>query len=105
MPGFLLNTAAVVICPHGGQAQPVQPSPFVRVGGAAALTQPAGHTVAGCALPPPAGGPCATVQWTTAALTVFSAGQPLLLADSASLCLPPSAPAQVPATQILVRGK
>jgi hypothetical protein len=40
-----------------------------------------------------------------AAFTVLSGGQPLLLTDSKSLCLPPSVPAQVVKTQILVRGQ
>jgi hypothetical protein len=105
MPGFLLHAGATLLCPHGGQTQPVLPSPFVKVGGAAALTQPPGHTIAGCALPPPAGGPCTTVQWMSAAITVLSGGQPLLLTDSVSLCLPCSVPSQVLTTQILVRGQ
>ena len=72
MPGFLLHQGAVVLCMHGGQAQPTVPSPRVKVSGQPITTQPAPYTVAGCPFPPPSGGPCVTAQWVTAATRVRS---------------------------------
>jgi hypothetical protein len=104
MPGFLLDAAATVLCPHGGRAQPTAPVARVLLGGSPAVSATAPHVITGCTLPPPAGGPCVTAQWVTGAVRVLSAGAPLLLADSLALCSPPSLPATVAATQTRVRG-
>lgn len=106
MPGFLLHTGATVLCSHGGQATPVVSSPRVTVGGQPVVTLPGTYTVAGCALPPPptANGPCVTGQWISAATRVRAGGQPLLLADSQSVCAPSGTPLIVVATQVRVRG-
>ncbi|MBK9940766.1 MAG: DUF4280 domain-containing protein [Kouleothrix sp.] len=106
MPGFLLHTGATVLCSHGGQATPVVSNPRVTVGGQPVVTLPGTYTVAGCALPPPptANGPCVTGQWISAATRVRAGGQPLLLADSQSVCAPSGTPLIVVATQVRVRG-
>ena len=106
MPGFLLHTGATVLCSHGGQATPVVSNPRVTVGGQPVVTLPGTYTVAGCALPPPptATGPCVTGQWISAATRVRAGGQPLLLADSQSVCAPSGTPLIVVATQVRVRG-
>ena len=56
------------------------------------LTLAGPWAVAGCALPPVAGGPCLTAQFVTSALRVTSLGQPLLLMDSQSICAPTGTP-------------
>jgi hypothetical protein len=105
MPGFVVHQGATVLCAHGGQALPTAPQPRVRVGGMPVATLPAPWSVAGCALPPVAGGPCVTAQWITFALRVRSVGQPLLLQDSQSLCVPTGTPLIVASTQPRVRAQ
>ncbi|MBX3010847.1 MAG: hypothetical protein KF832_05035 [Caldilineaceae bacterium] len=105
MPGFLLHVGAIVLCSHGGQAQPTVPNPRVRVGGQPVVTQPAPYVVAGC--PFVAGVsplPCVTASWVTAALRVRSSGQPLLLQDSQAITAPNGVPLTVVATQVRVKG-
>ena len=104
MPGFLLHVGATVICAHGGQAQPTAPNPRVLVGGQPTVTMSAPYTVAGCSLPPNAGGPCVTAQWVTAATRVLSNGVPLLLQDSRSVCAPTGTPLSVVVMQVRVKG-
>ena len=105
MPGFVLHLGATVLCSHGGQALPTAPSPRVLVGGQPVTTQPSPYTVAGCAFVPPAGnGPCVSAQWVTAALRVMAGGQPVLLADSQSVCAPTGTPLSVLVTQLRVKG-
>ncbi len=48
MPGFLLNTASVVLCTYGGQAKPTVPNPRVKVMGQPITTLKAPYVVAGC---------------------------------------------------------
>jgi hypothetical protein len=102
MPGFLLHVGATVLCSHAGQAQPTTPNPRVTVTGqpTVAITSP--YVIAGCTLPPNAGGPCATAQFVTAATRVTSNGQPLLLFDSQAICAPTGTPLNIVLTQTRV---
>ncbi len=106
MPGYLLHASATVLCLHAGQAQPVVTSPRVRLGGQPAVTQPGGHVITGCTLPPPpaANGPCVTAQWVTAATRVTVGGAPVLLQDSQATCVPTGTGLNVVVTQIRVKG-
>ena len=99
MPGTMLHVGATVLCAHAGQAQPTASNPRVTVGGQPTVTMSAPYTVAGCTLPPQAGGPCVTAQWVTAATRVTSGGVPLLLLDSQSVCAPTGTPLSVAQTQ------
>jgi hypothetical protein len=76
----------------------------VRAAGQPVTTQPAPYTVAGCALPPTAGGPCVTATWVVAALRVRAGGQPVLLQDSVAVCVPTGTSLSVVVTQPRVRG-
>ncbi|HZT57818.1 MAG TPA: hypothetical protein VFA21_04245 [Pyrinomonadaceae bacterium] len=102
MPGFLLHVGATVMCAHGGQAQPVVPNPRVLVSGQPTVTVASPYVVAGCALPPNAGGPCLTAQYVTCATRVTSNGQPLLLIDSQAVCAPTGTPLIPAVTQVRV---
>jgi hypothetical protein len=105
MPGFLLHLGATVLCAHGGQAQPTQPNPRVRVTGQPVVTQAAPYTVAGC--PFVAGvvpSPCVTAQWVTGAVRVRAGGVPVLLQDSQAVCVPNGTPLNIVVTQTRVRG-
>ncbi len=104
MPGYLLHVGATVLCAHGGQAQPTVPNPRVRVGGQPIVTQPMPYLIAGCPLPPPAGGPCVTAQWVVGAVRVKAMGMPVLLQDSQAVCAPTGTPLTVVVTQPRVRG-
>src|SRR5204862_4954207 len=103
MPGFLLTLGSTVICAHGGQAKTTAPSPRVRAGGQPVTTQPAPYTIAGCALPPVAGGPGVTADWVVAAVRVRAGGQPVLLQDSTAVCVPTGTPLTVVVPQPRVR--
>jgi hypothetical protein len=106
MPGYLLHLGAGVLCAHGGQAQPAAIAARVRVSGQPIVTQTASYIVAGCPFTTPAGTPqpCVTAQWISAAARVTSMGQPVLLQDSHSLCVPNETPLAVAMTQLRVRG-
>lgn len=104
MPGHLVQVGATVICAHGGQAQPTAPNPRVTADGQAITTLPAPWTVAGCSLPPVAGGPDVTAQFVTSATRVLAGGMPVLLQDSQSICAPSGTPGTVVMTQLRVKG-
>jgi Domain of unknown function (DUF4280) len=104
MSGLLLDAQATVLCAHAGQARPAVPSTRVQLGGQAAVMLPVVYTVAGCSLPPNAGGPCATAQWTTGATKVLIEGSPALLTDSTATCVPTGTPLNVVSTQTRVQG-
>lgn len=97
--GSLAHQGAVVICAHGGQAMPTAPNPRVAVGGQATVTLSAPWTVAGCSLPPNAGGPCVTGQWTVGTTRVTSMGQPLVIQGGSATCAPTGTPLTVTAAQ------
>lgn len=106
MPGFLLHVGAIVMCAHGGMAQPTAPNPRVKVMGQPTVLQAAPYVVAGCSFPPPpvANGPCVTAQWVLGALRVRSNGMPLLLQDSQAICTPTGTPLVISMTQVRVKG-
>ncbi len=93
MPGPVLHVGAVILCAHGGQAQPTAPNPRVLVNGHPTVALASPYMVAGCPFVPPGGnGPCVTAQFVTSATRVMSNGQPLLLQDSQSVCAPTGTP-------------
>ncbi|RFM26940.1 hypothetical protein [Deminuibacter soli] len=105
MPGFLLHQGAVVLCAHGGTAQPTAPSPRVTVTGMPVATQPAPYVIAGC--PFNVSGapvPCVTATWVTFATRITSMGMPLLLLDSQAICVPNGTPLMITSTQTRVTG-
>jgi hypothetical protein len=107
MPGFLLHQGAVVMCVHAGTATPVAFSPRVTVSGQPIVTMANTYAVAGCTFPAMTGGtqpPCATAQWTTAAVRVTSMGQPVLLQDSMATCIPTGTPLLITVIQPRVSG-
>jgi hypothetical protein len=104
VPGELLHSGATVQCLHGGQAQASTPLPRVKLGGQPAVGQSGSWTVAGCPLPPQAGGPCVSAQWVVAATRVTSGGVPLVLKDSTAVCTPTGTGLQVVVVQAKVKG-
>ena len=109
MPGFILNSASTVMCPHGGNTSIMTSNQRVKVGGQPAVTLSDTYTVAGC--PFTVGNkpqPCVKVQWITPATRVRVGGQPVILQNSSGLCLSaeqiPQGPPNVVTTQIRVKG-
>lgn len=90
-----------MLCVHAGQAQPVVVNPRVTVSGQSTVTLASTYSIAGCTLPAMVTGapPCTTAQFVTSALRVTSMGQPLLLQDSQSVCVPTGTPLMITATQ------
>lgn len=101
---YLLHENATVLCLHAGQTQPTVTDQRVKVGGQKIVTQTAPYTVAGCSLPPQAGGPCATAMWTSAATRIKASGQPVLLSNSQATCTPTGTGLNILMTQIRVKG-
>ena len=102
MAGTLVQQGATVLCSHGGQATPTTPNPRVTPVRAAAVSLAAPWTVAGCPLPPNAGGPCVTAMWTAGTVRVRSSGQPLVVRTGTATCVPTGVPVQVVVTQVRV---
>jgi len=106
MTGFLLHEGAIVMCLHGGMAQPTAPNPRVMVSSQPITMQPYPYTIAGCADPaPPIGtGPCTAGTWITGAERVMASGVPVLLQDSQAVCVLPGTGLEVVSTQTRVKG-
>ena len=106
MPGPLLHLGATVMCSHAGQATPTSPNPRVLVGGQPVVTIASPYTVVGCTMPPPnaGNGPCVTGQFVAAATRVFASGQPVVLMDSPSVCVPTGTPLMPAVAQMRVIG-
>lgn len=102
MPGLVLHLGATVQCVHGGLAQPAAPFPRVLVNGQPVVTLSSPYIVAGCGLPPPAGGPCVTAQWVIGATRVMAGGAPVLVQSGVAVCAPTATPLLVSATQTRV---
>ena len=105
MPGFMVNVAALIRCPHGGNIQIVPSQPRVSVNGQPIATVASPAAVAGCQS---IQAPCLRVQWVTGAARVRILGVPALLSDSTGVCttangLPQGGPIII-STQVRVRG-
>lgn len=89
MSGSLLDTGAVIGCPHGGRVTPATtPSGGLRLAGAAVVTAAHTYVVSGC--PHTFAGrpsPCVTVRWSADGTGVSADGAPVLLDTSAAQCL------------------
>jgi hypothetical protein len=106
MPGFLLNSASMVTCAHGGMAKATAVFPKVLVKGQPVILVTAPFQISGCAMPPPpaGNGPCVTGLFSVASTKVLANGFPVLLLDSKALCVPTGTPLVVGVTQTFVSG-
>jgi hypothetical protein len=103
MAGYLVQLSAAVICAHGGAAHPLAPNPRVRLSGSPVVTRAAPCAIAGCSSTAP--GPCITATWLTGSLRVKVLGQPAVLSDSLSACMPTGQPLKILTTQMRVKGR
>jgi len=99
MPGSIVHLGASVMCSHGGQATPTAPFPRVLVGGQPIATLSSPYAVAGCPLPPNAGGPCVTAQWVVGAARVLAGGAPVVVQAGSAICTPTGVPLLVTGVQ------
>ena len=105
--GFVLDSGATIMCPHGGTASVVPANATFTVGGNPALVQTDLFTISGCPFNiSGAPSPCVTIQWVTAAMVTKISGVPVLLSDSVGLCIGagPQGPASVMGFQTTVQG-
>jgi len=91
MPGPILHLGATVLCSHAGQAAPTAPFPRVLVSGQPVATVAAPYAIVGCGLTGSAP-PCATAQWTVAAVRVLAGGVPVVIATGMSTTIAPGTP-------------
>jgi hypothetical protein len=87
--GFILTSASVILCPHGGMVMHV-PSGGARelINGVPIMLLNDFYPVAGC--PNSVGGaysPCIRVMWVTASTSRLVNGIPVLIHTSTGLCL------------------
>ncbi len=101
---FLVAQGSSVMCAHAGQAQPTVTNPRVLLSGQPAVGLAAPWLISACPLPPNAGGPCVTGQWTSGTTRVLSMGQPLVVSTGTATCVPTGVPLIVVATQVRVRA-
>jgi len=81
----------VVSCLHKGMATPQPTGLSLKVlvcGLPVMLVGPPAYQIAGCTLPPAAGGPCATAVWTSGATKVQASGLPIAAQNGIGLCAP-----------------
>lgn len=107
MPGPLLTSMSTVMCPHGGRATPMTPSPRVSATAQPVVPITCVWTVVGCTFPAMTNGaqpPCVTVQFSTPSARA-SANGPLLLSTSTGTCMPNGVPAIVIPSQTRVNGQ
>ncbi|MBM9594978.1 hypothetical protein [Roseitranquillus sediminis] len=109
----IINTAATVMCPHGGTVSLSTSQSSVKADGSPVCLETDIHTVSGCPfqVPIPAGTkpqPCVTVRWTAAATQTTVNGIGVLLQSSVGLCYSaeqiPQGPATVSYTQQQAKG-
>jgi hypothetical protein len=84
MPTPLLTSASQLLCPHGGQVQPLPGGVRALASGQPILRVSDGTLVLGC----PAAKPCQQVQFISGSQRVMtSGGTPLATADGVAQCL------------------
>ena len=84
----LLNTATVMMCPHGGTVNVVSTNTKAKAGGDFILRSSDTFTITGCPLT--IGNtphPCVRVQWAKSALKPKAVGEFVLNTDSVGLCI------------------
>ena len=84
----LLNTATVMMCPHGGTVNAASTNTKAKAGGDFILRSSDTFTIAGCPLNiASVPHPCVRVQWVKSALKPKAVGDFVLNTDSVGLCI------------------
>jgi hypothetical protein len=86
--GGLLNTASMLMCPHGGTVNAITSNTRVNAGGSPLVRSSDTFVIAGCAFSTPAGPhPCVQVQWMTTDLRSQVLSDSTLSEASVGMCL------------------
>jgi len=84
----LLNTASVLMCPHGGTVNAISSNTRVNAGGSPLVRTSDTFVIAGCTFSTPGGPhPCVKVQWITQDLRSQVLSDFTLSEASVGLCL------------------
>src|SRR5882724_92524 len=86
MSSPLLNTAANLMCAHGGSCKLIVSSSRVKIGGVPCATAGSSIEISGC--PSSGATHCATAQVVSASARVKVSGQPVLTQSSVVLAAP-----------------
>jgi len=102
----LLNTASVLMCPHGGMVQIISSNTRTQVGGAFAALASDTFVIAGCpfvigVVP----SPCVTVNWVQPAARSTVGGSPTLTEASVGLCAAATQAVQGPVTIVAAQPR
>jgi hypothetical protein len=93
--GFVITSATVAMCPHGGQVTFVPSQTQLMVDSASAILVSDAALIAGCPFViGTAPSPCLTIQWMLPATRAGVHGTPVLLSTSVGLCMSPAAAPQ-----------
>ena len=89
MPGYILTTASIITCTHGGMVSLTTSNSKVKVDGMPALLESDIHTVAGCVftIPGPKPQPCVRVEWMAGATMCKGDGTAVLTQSSVGKCI------------------
>ena len=87
--GGLLNTASILMCPHGGTVSVITSNTRVNAGGSPLVRSSDTFVIAGCTFATPATGPhpCVQVQWMTTDLRSQVLSDSTLSEASVGMCL------------------
>jgi hypothetical protein len=86
--GGLLNTASMLMCPHGGTVNAITSNTRVNAGGSPLVRSSDTFVIAGCAFSTPAGPhPCVQVQWMATDLRSQVLSDSTLSEASVGMCL------------------
>ena len=105
-----VNTAATVLCPHGGTVSLSTSNANVKADASPVCLETDQHTVSGCPfqVPGPKPQPCVTVRWSAAASQCKVNGIGILTQASVGICYSaeqiPQGPAVIANTQTQARG-
>jgi hypothetical protein len=91
MAGSVLNSNAVVLCQHGGNASPTAVSARVMIASAPISTIQTPYRVTGCPLQP-AALQCVTATWLVGALRVSSENSAVVIETGIAVCQPTLTP-------------
>ena len=87
MSGFIIDSGATLMCPHGGTVNIVASNANVTAGAPVAV-QTDTMIISGCTFAPGSvASPCVQVQWVVADTRVTVGGVPTLTQGSTGLCL------------------
>lgn len=87
MPGQILTTSSIVMCPHGGQAQLLTANTRVFAEGSPTLLETDVHPVVGCPFTiGPKYSPCIRIQWVAGSTRMNVSQTPVLVRSSVGTC-------------------